>query len=332
MASPIKADYVQSDTNSQIDHVQAPRSSTTYDLLSGTNVEVGQGVYAGMQLHHDERSSRAKMWDPVKDCGDPNTTPVDLSALLPDGQLSQQLRDRQQSTISGFGSTSPMGPPPRPQSHTMVLGHQGRASMGSQTFQGSHSYDQSRRRPHQLSGHEDVSALDRLVSVSLLQNRQRSLESIPRGAALLYTRPRRPNHLNRHSQENERLMEPRMPVSMVSNVTCPQRPSPYQKTQVDTAPLATGSEPSTQRRSDQITIVTGHDPQQADISQHQSLLTTTAMSQALSMGRHGESLDQQSNYKDAVRVYEHACALLQEVIIRSPSFEERMECDLAVSQ
>ena len=332
MASPIQADSVQSDTNSQIDLVQVPRSGTTRDSLSGTNVEVGQGMYAGMPHHHDERSSTAKMWDPVKDCSDPNTTPADPSGLFPDVHSSEQLMGsnarnvtstdfyslhgghrygqaqgaRQLSTTSGIRGAASMGPPPFPLSRTMVFGPQGRALMGSQTFQRSPSYDQARRRPHH--GYEDTSALDRLANESLLQNRQRPLDSIPRGAALLVKRPRRPNYLNRQHQENE---QPTTPVH--------------------TASVSTGSNPSTQRRSDQLNIGTGHDPQQADSSQHQSLLTTTAMSQALGMGRYGESLEQQSNYADALRVYERACALLQEVIIRSPSFEERMECDLAVS-
>ena len=56
------------------------------------------------------------------------------------------------------------------------------------------------------------------------------------------------------------------------------------------------------------------------------------MSQALSMASNAERLDQQSNFKEAVRAYEQACALLQGVIIRSGSVEERMSCGHAVSQ
>ena len=50
------------------------------------------------------------------------------------------------------------------------------------------------------------------------------------------------------------------------------------------------------------------------------------------MANNAERLDQQSNFKEAVRVYEQACSLLQEVITRSSSVEERMSYGHAVSQ
>ena len=313
---------------------------------------------AGVQRQNhvdDEPSPKDTMWDPVKDCSDTNATQADLSGLLLDGHRSEQPTDstarnltpmdldsrydqgqddRQQSTSSGFRGAASMGPPPYPRSHTMVSGYQDRVLMGSHIFQ-TPSYDQSRPRPQQQSGYENGSALSQHARGSLGQNGQRSLESITRGATPLGIQPRLPSYLPLHSQENGRPMDmgSRIPASMVSNEAArPQRSSPCRRTQVPTASLATGSKPSTQRRSDHVGIATGHDPQRGNGPQHQSLSSTTAMSQALSLGRYGESLDQQSNYTEATHVYERACALLQEVILRSGSIEERMECNIAVSQ
>ena len=56
------------------------------------------------------------------------------------------------------------------------------------------------------------------------------------------------------------------------------------------------------------------------------------MSRAISMMRDAETLAQQSRRPEAVRAYEEACALLQDVIIKSFSLEERMACNDIVSQ
>ena len=58
----------------------------------------------------------------------------------------------------------------------------------------------------------------------------------------------------------------------------------------------------------------------------------TNMSQATSMMRDAETLAQQSRRSEAIQAYEEACALLQDVIIRSFSLEERMACNNMVSQ
>ena len=50
------------------------------------------------------------------------------------------------------------------------------------------------------------------------------------------------------------------------------------------------------------------------------------------MASNAENLDQQSNFKEAVRAYEQTCGLLQGVIARSGSAEERMSHGHAVSQ
>ena len=361
-------------------------------IPSGTNVEVDHGIDASIPYHHptsavdgasyededftphkaaarvrrqnhvdEETLSRAKMWDPVKDCSDPNTTQADLSGVLPcghgsdkpmdstirnatsmdfhfyhgDHRYGQAQGDRQQSTNPGIRGVASMDLPLDPQSHTMVSEYQRRASVDSQIFQVSPSYDQFQRRPQQQSGYENISALNQHFRESFGQYGQQSLESITRGAALMGIQPRQSTYFNRHSQENGQLMdvESRMPASMASNeVARPQRSAPCGRSQVHTASLATSSNLSTQRNSDQLAHGTGHHHQQADGLQPQNPLVTTTMSQALCMARYGESLDQQSNYTEAVRVYERACTLFQEVIIRSCSLEERMECDTAVSQ
>lgn len=334
---------------------RSPMDGASYEHEGLMHLLAAAGVQRQPHVD-DEPSSKATMWDPVKDCSDTNTTQADLSGLLPDGHSSEQLTHstarnltsmdldsrydqsqgaRQQSTNAGFREAASMGPPPYPRSLTMVSGYQDRASMGSQIWQMTPSYDQSRPRPQQQSGYENGSALNQHARGSLGQNGQRSLESIARGAAPLGIQPRLPNYLRLHSQENGQPMdmESRMPASMVSTEAArPQRSSPCRRTQVPTAALAKGSNPSTHSKPDQVGIATGHGTQQGNGSQHQSLLATTAMSQALSMGRYGESLDQQSNYTEATHVYERACVLLQEVILRSGSIEERMECNIAVSQ
>ena len=59
---------------------------------------------------------------------------------------------------------------------------------------------------------------------------------------------------------------------------------------------------------------------------------STFVTQALDMASNAEKLDQQSNFKEAVHAYEQACGLLQGVIMRSGSIEERMSYGHTVSE
>ena len=249
----------------------------------------------------DEPSSKPTMWDPVKDCSHTSTTQADLSGFLPDGHSSEQLTHSAVRNLPSmdldFGYDQAQGD--RQQSTNS--GFRGAASLGPPPYPRSHTMGLGRFSMDSQIFH---------ISPSYDQSRRRPQEN------------RQPMN-----------MELRTPASTVSNETArPQRSSPCRRTQVPTASLATAASPSTQRGSDQVGIATGHDPQQGNGPPHQSLLATTAMSQALSMAHYGESLDQQSNYTEAARAYDRACALLQEVITRSGSIEEQMECNIAVSQ
>lgn len=304
-----------------------------------------------------ESSSTGKMWDPVKDCRHPKTVPADLLNFPPaahhsreafmDSTISivasmnrhschdeyphgQAQDNRQQFVGSGSRGAATIGLLTYPESNAMASGYQGSASMGLRPFQVSHSYDKMITQPHHQStmepsdlaiqrshqlqsGYENISILPPRFKDSSGQNGNQSLESLTRGAASMALQPRQAGYSHGHSQENGQQltgMESRRPASMVSNEsTRPRHPPPSKTSNL------------LRQRSDS---------QQSDRLQRQS--PSASMSQALSMARHAETLDQQSNCKEAVRAYERACAVFQQVIIRSCSFEERMKCNDAVSQ
>ncbi|KAF6239676.1 hypothetical protein HO173_002222 [Letharia columbiana] len=365
MSSHTEANFVHNDINSHVTHVQPSTNGANYDVLTGSYIEAGQRMNARIPYHQptsamdgvpheqegftpvraaarvrrqssldDEPSSRAKMWDPVKDCSDPNTGEADLPGFSPaPDNSSERLTD---STISGvapmglhfchgdhlYGQAqdnrqqfatrgASMGLLTYPQPHAMASGSQGSASMGSLPFQGGHPFDQFQGSRQHQSRYEGLTILPPHLRETSVQNGQQSLESITRGADLMGIQPHLPGCLHGHSQENGKEfkdMESRMPISMASHESGrPPRSSP-----------STSSNPSTQKSSDS---------QQANRLQRQD--PSVSMFQAWSVARYAQSMDQQSNYTEAVRAYEQACVLLQELIIRSWSFEERMECNKA---
>ena len=391
----------QNNINTRGNDAQAPTNGAVYDL-SGSNIEVGQDRDARIPYHQptsamdgaphgqenfaplraaarvwrqapgdDEALSRAKMWDPVKDCSDPNTHQTDLPGFLPGGNNSseqpldsttrnatrmdlplchgdhpygQGQGNRQHFTNSGttgsgltdllpYPQPYPMGSEyqgsalmdllTHPQPHTIASGYQGSASMASQALQVGHPYDQFQRSRQHQSGYENISVLPPHLRESSGQNRQQSLESITRGTALMGIQSLQANYLHDSDQQNRQqhmAFETGMPAPMASHeLSRPRRSSPL-----------TSPNSSTHSPTSKVVISAKLDCEQANCLQRQN--PSVSMSRALGMARYAESLDQQSNYKEAVGAYEQACALFQEVIIRSYNLEERLECDNAVSQ
>ncbi|CAF9923510.1 MAG: hypothetical protein ALECFALPRED_002396 [Alectoria fallacina] len=368
MSFPTQASSAQNDINGQVTHVGVPTNGASYDLLTGSYMEVGQSMTARNPYHwptsamdgasheredfasdraaarvrrrnpvDEEPSSRAKMWDPVKDCSGPNSIQADLPMFLPvrhdgSGQLmdttanvapmglhfcqgdhaySQAKDYREHFTNSRTSTTASMSLFPYSQPHAMASAFNGNASMGSQPFQAGHPYDQFHHSRQHQSGFENVSILPQHLRDSSGQNQQQSLDSITRGAALIDIQPRQTGHIYSQSQDSGYQLadkESRMPALMASHeLARPRPPSPI-------AP----SNLSTQRKPDY---------REVNCLQRRNLSAT--MSQALTMAHYAETLDRQSNYTEAVRAYGQACALFREAIIRSCSLEERTECDNA---
>lgn len=335
--------FAQNAINRHPTDVQAPPNHANHDNLPGSHNGVGQDMNARVPYHQptlatigashepedfvfvraaaserrqdvddDEPSSRSKMWDPVKECSDPNTIQADLPGFLPGGHSYSQAQDnRQQSMNSRTRGTAPIGLPPYPQPHDLAFAYSESALAGSQMFQNGHPYDQFHRNKYL---YKDIMISPRRLGDSSGQNGQQSLESMTGEAALLRIQPQQAGYLHGLFQDNGQQLlglGSRMPNSLVPHESAHSRPS---------SP-SMSSNISTQRRADS---------QQAYGLQRQS--PSASMSPAKRMGRYAEALDRESNHTEAVRAYEQACALFQEVIIRSCSLEERMECDTAVGQ
>lgn len=383
--SPSQVNPAPNEINSQASHAQASTKSATYDFLTGT-YETGRGMDGRIPYHQptsamdgtpdeqedppplraagrvlrpdpvdDEPLSRAKMWDPVKDCSDPTTLHADLDNGFPARRISSpQFMNSttggvasigpsschanqphghaqsylQQFMTSGTRGASSMGLLPFPQSHMMASGYQGSGAIGLQPSQAGHPYEQHQPNHHHQSKYENVSILPLHLREPFLQTGQRSMESSTREASSMDIQLRQADYLHIYPQENRQQsigIESRTPAPMASHKSIREHSSPYQTTQAHTASPSTSSNLSTQGRPDNLSITSDRPTQQHDCLQHPS--PSANMSQALNLARYAESLDQESNFKEAMCAYEQACALFQEVIIRSASFEERMSCN-----
>ena len=274
--------------------------------------------------------SRAGMWDPVKDCCGPYATQANVSGFLPDRHNSTRLDHSKLSASSSIGLHLPhsdhpygqarkspqrfgdLGPRgiglplpvqsrymvlPLPQSQAIASVRQVTDSMNSQPMQVDHPHDQLQHYGQQRPIYEGPSILHphlRYPSGHI------GLQSVTKGTD--------------HAQENRQQdigMGFRMPTSIASHESV----QPWQ------SPSSTTANMSTQQMS-------GF--QSASHHQRQSFFPS--MSQATELAQYAERLDQQYNREEAMRVYERACALFQDVIIRSSSLQERLECDAAVSR
>ena len=194
----------------------------------------------------------------------------------------------------------------------MASAHQFNASMSPQPIQVGHPHDQ-------LQHYNQPRPVDEDIFLTLHPNLRDpsehiGVQSVTKGAALMGMQPRQAAKLQDHGQENGQQdigMESRMPTAIASHELVHSRQSPS---------LAIANR-STQK-------ISGFE--RANHHQRQSFFPD--MSQAIEMAQYAERFDQQSNREEAMHAYEQACALLQDVIIRSGSLEERLECNAAVSQ
>ena len=292
------------------------------------------------------------MWDPVKDC---SATPADVSGFLPtrqnssrlatskadvsalmglhlphNDQLYGQARESEQRCTSlgprGFGLSpchqhhdkgfgyrgyASMDLLPSPQSQAMASSYQVNASVNAQPIQVGRALDQLEHYRQHGPVYEDISTLHPRL-------RDRSghtgLQSVTKGTALMGIQPRQAANLHDHAQENGEQdidMESRTTTAVASHESMNSRQSPSSAI----------TNMSTQK-------ISRH--QRANHHQRPSFFPD--MSQATEMAQHAERLEQESNREAAIHVYKQVCTLLQDVIIRSSSLEERLECNAAVSQ
>lgn len=376
-SSPLQVGFAQHDINGQVAHVQEPTNGANYDLLTGSSLEDGQSTIAGIAYDQptsamngaaheredfaplraaalvqrkdpvdDEPCSRAKMWDPVKDCNDPHTFQVDLPDYTPAGQnrheqvmdsmmmdghpyyddhLYGQARDNlQRSTNSGTRGGASMGLFNYSQPQPMASGFQGNVSMRPQPFQAVHPYGQSQRRRQQRPGYGNISILPPHPEESSRQNEKQSLDLISRGAALIDTQTRQTGHL--YSQPQGSALQFTSTESRMAASTAYPLPAHHTESFDNSGFYSSPSiGPNLPRRIEP-------NPHQRSPLQDQLPFQTAIVSKAISMARYAETMEQQSNYTEAMRAYKETCTLFQEAIIRSGEHQERTECNNAVSQ
>ena len=283
----------------------------------------------------EENSSRVKMWDPVKDCSDPHSIQADVPGFLPARHSSnEQFVDSTVSELASMGlhfsyGNHPYGQVQDSQEHFMNSEIRGAVwsglSPGTQSqplasvFQPSVSTDSQQLHlghlDHQLQrsrrvGHENLSILPSHFRNPSGQDGQQSLDSMNIGATLMGIQPHQTGNSHGHFQERD-LQVTGVESSSVASHESPPRPL---------LPSMTLNL-STQGSSGL---------QQADYAMRQ--MPSAEMSQALSMAHYAERMDEESNRTEALRAYEQACALFQDLIIRSCSLEDRMGYNDAVSQ
>ena len=279
------------------------KSLDEYDPRTGIHIAAGQAMNAGSQYCQGS-------YQPTPAIDD---APHEQEGFAHPGAAA---RGRQQVSIDDEHSSrtkmwdpvkecTSMGPPASPQPHGMASGYRESIPMGSQPFQTGHPYHHHQRSRQVQPGYDNISISPPHLRESTWHNARQSLESMITGATSMSGVEQRLAHaLKDHSQNNghHSMPSPR-PI-------LPHRLSP-----------PANLTPSTERRSSF--------QHEAEGLHHHSVSAT--ISQALSIARYAERLDQQSNYTEAIRAYAEACALFQGVIIWSHSFEERLNCDDAVS-
>ena len=297
----------------------------------------------------EQCSSRAKMWDAVRDY---SATQADASGFLPArhkssrlghskasaptsigfdrphsyhpyGQarqsphrlrnpesrgVSQPFLDQPHGTGLGYQGNASMDLLSSPQSQAMESIYQVNASMNPQPIQVGHPHDQAQHYRHYRPMYEDIS-----ISSPHLRDPSGhfGLQSVTKGAALMGMQPHQAAKLHDYAQESAQQDIGRMPTAIASHELVHSRQSPSSAI----------PNMSTQNISGL---------QRANHHQHQNFFPN--MSQAIEMAQYAERVDPRTNREEAIHAYERACALLQDVIIKSSSFEERTECNTAVSQ
>ena len=346
-------DEVDQRLNTRMPYHQA---TSVTDGASHEHKEVAPFRAADHVRRHDpvdeQCSSRAKMWDAVRDY---SATKADASGFLPArhkssrlghskasaststglhlshrnhpyGQaresphrlrkseargVSQPFLDQPHGTGLGYKGNASMDLLSSPQSQAMESIHQVDASMNPQPMQVGHPHDQVQHYRHYRPMYEDRSILNPHLRDP---SGHFGLQSVTKGAALMGMQPHQAAKLHDHAQQSGQQdtgMESRMPTAIASHELVHSRQSPSSAI----ANMSTQQIPGFQR---------------AIHHQRQSLFPD--MSQAIEMAQYAERVDPRTNREEAIHAYERACALFQDVIIRSSSFEERTECNTAVSQ
>lgn len=404
--SPVSS---QNDSSNLSTHAQPPDNDAKYDVLAGPCTDIGQARNNRVPSHQrsssvdvpppeqrgftssrnsapgrrqdridDDASPKAKMWDPVKDCCDPNTIQAHPSGFfsahhrsdeqnmdstvseaastgLPmsyvkhrlhsdpssstayQGQeegvkYSQAQGDPQQFTnlaIPGAASTAqaPSHQPhhtasgnqesasmcltPNLQSYAMPSKYQGTASTGSRPFERVHEYGQHQYSSHHRPGDANISTLPPQLEDSSEQDGQRPMESITSRAAQMGIQSYQAGNSQGHCQEDGQQLtgiDSRLHASIGAHGSAPIWRPLLQRT----ASLSTQKRPDSQQTDDLQCPDTSADMSQAWI-------------------RYAETYERQSNPREALHAYKQACILLQDGIIRSCMFEERLELNDAVS-
>ena len=299
--------------------------------------------------------SRAKMWDPVKDCSDPHTTQADISSFLPVRHNNSWLDHPKTNASTSIGLHLPhrnhpygqarespqrfrdLGPegislPLHDQSHNPGSGYRGNTSMDLPPFPQSQAIASVRQldasmnsQPMQVDHPHD----------QLQHHRQQ--RPVYEDIFTLHPHLRDPSeHIGLQSVTKGTTlmgMQPRQAAKLHDHGQEYGRQDIGIESRMPTAIASHGlvhpwQSPSSTIANMSTQKVSGF--QSANHHQRQSFCP--AMSQAMEMARHAERVNQQSNREEAMHTYERACALLQDAIIRSSSLQERQECNAAVSQ
>ena len=300
--------------NGGADCISSTKSSSSVDerlstrrlYHQATPVTDGAAHEHKKSVSFDEQcSSRSEMWDPVKDC---STTPADVAGFLPARQNSSRLASSKAGVSTSTGLHL---------SHSDQLYSQARESERRSTNLGSREFALPLdHQPHSIGlGYRGNASMDLLPSPQ-----SQGMASPYQVNASVHAQPihvDRPHDFFQHYRQHRPVYEDVSTLHPHLRDRSGQIGSMHSRS----SPSSTIANLPTQQ-------ISGY--QRADHHQRQSFFPD--MSEAIEMAQYAERLEQESNRGEAMHVYERARALFQEVIIRSGSFEERLECNAAVSQ
>ncbi|KAM0800417.1 hypothetical protein BDR22DRAFT_821604 [Usnea florida] len=350
MLRPTQATVARSDNSNHVTHGNPNREN--YDLLTGSYKTIEREANARFAYHQPASAmggssreqedvtplratsriqrqnlvdpvspSRGKMWDPVKDCRHSNVTQAQLPIRLPAGHersdvfksptintmpsmyhhsyhgehpYGQAQGNRHKLVCPGNEATPPLGVLPSAPTNATTLGYQKHTSMNSQPFHVTNSYNETAAQPYDQFGVEPS---------KLTIQRGRQHQSVYENGLSL------PAYLRHSSEQNENQASESLTKRAAS-----MGKQPPQGSYLNGLSSEIGQQFADMESGRLITM--GSTERCPDLS--------TFASQAFNMANNAERLDQQSNFKEAVRAYEQACVLFQGVINRSSSVEERM--------
>ena len=386
--SPLRSS--QDCVNQHTTHAQGPDSDAHFDLATPSSNDVGQTLSANSPNHQptqglecapleqreamlsmnvpnscrpdrtdDDPLSKAKMWDPVKDCNDPDPSQdqvIGFRSVYHNN--SEQFIDPTLEGSTSKGLQSPHGDHPhtRPQisrqhinsiatetastslrlnrhPYDAASGYKGKAAMGLYPYHQSHGMD---------SGYEGTfsTGLQPFQTGFPFDQPHRSLQYPTQyeSASTLSSKHRDPfGQLGQHSSESMTRgaavmgMQP-LPIGNF-NKSAHENSQQSLSTESGLFASMVPQGPAAQQSS---LSMTSHPLAQGSSYAHQThrpdfQTISLDLDRAFSMAHYAEKLDQDSNYAAAIPAYEQACTLFQEMLVRSCSFEERTRCNDAVS-